>query len=615
MSDDVARVKKPRWQAWLRVCVPLLLWCVLALILAGLQLRRHLLQRTRLHGSVSFNIKGEEQPFEVLLDSKPFRFGEQVSLGYHTLSVTAAKAVRLQTNFHSWYGKRDLGKITLNRALGTMVISAEPPAPKLIIKGAEFSTVLTNCAGFTSSVPTGDYVVEGLHKYWRYEDSVLIVADKTTVQKIAPRFGSLAIAGSHPGIQFKLWDDESRLIEAGTLPAILNDLPVGGYHLDTERNGDTQKVEVSVQEKTTNAVNVEFTYGSVTIESTPIGATVIKDGRELGITPLHLGEVKPGPFEFSLRLNEYEVVSGALTIVANETNGFRTNLISQHYTRAMTAARRLLANGDYERAANAAAEALAHQAGDTDALTLRRDAAYKGYITKAEGFAQRGIFTNAISEVKAALSISPDDAQAKQLLADYSKREQERLDIIRRREAERAERERLRREQERMVALARARIEELRKATAAVSRSYENANMFEVNEVSLSNQVAIAGADVSRALSTEPPVFENVRLNWIQPHLFKIEARQRVGVGYRDCLILGTQVSGGEVRIEFKVFEYEHPPDVKLLGGLVQVSADFKNTSQDPKVVAERAEKFRQRVKDGVKLVEVRIQKVMGHLP
>ena len=63
------------------------------------------------------------------------------------------------------------------------------------------------------------------------------------------------------------------------------------------------------------------------------------------------------------------------------------------------------------------------------------------------------------------------------------------------------------------------------------------------------------------------------------------------------------------MRIQFKVFEYEHPPDVKLLGGFLQLSTDIKITSQDPKVAAANAEKFRLRVKEGIELVRGRIQK------
>lgn len=70
----------------------------------------------------------------------------------------------------------------------------------------------------------------------------------------------------------------------------------------------------------TNAVKVEFVYGVAIIQSDPVGAMVLKDGRELGVTPQTLPEVNCGVFEFSLRLNEYETAAGTVTITANQTN-------------------------------------------------------------------------------------------------------------------------------------------------------------------------------------------------------------------------------------------------------------------------------------------------------
>jgi hypothetical protein len=132
-------------------------------------------------------------------------------------------------------------------------------------------------------------------------------------------------------------------------------------------------------------------------------------------------------------------------------------------------------------------------------------------------------------------------------------------------------------------------------------------SLFTSLELTVSNSVTIAGRLISNTLTVEQPSFQNVKLNWIYPHLFMLEARQRVGIGYRDCLIVGTQVREDEVRIQFKVFEYEHPPDVKLLGGFLQLSTDIKITSQDPKVAAANAEKFQSRIKDGVRIITERI--------
>jgi hypothetical protein len=159
---------------------------------------------------------------------------------------------------------------------------------------------------------------------------------------------------------------------------------------------------------------------------------------------------------------------------------------------------------------------------------------------------------------------------------------------------------------------AQQRTRELSETFSSANRPFENASQFSSHELVTTNSVTAMGNGISGALSGANPPFENVRLYWIYSHLFTLQARQRVGIGYRDCLIVGSQVRENETRIQFKVFEYEHPPEVKLLGGLLSVNTDVKITSQDPQVVAAQAAKFQQRIKDGINLVTALIQRTAG---
>lgn len=609
MGDDVAPVKGARWRAWLRVCLPLLLWFALFSVGAGIKLHQHLLQQTRIEASVSFMGSKDRYAYEINLDGSPYRFGELVPLGNHALFISNPKAVVFQTNLFVWYGKRDLREITLQRTKGTLAISAVPMAQRLTITGPEFNITLNNSGGFTSSVPTDQYIVETSYKYWSCSKAVTVSQDATTAHKIAPRLGTITIEGSHPDISFTLRKSDRTWVQSGMLPITINALPEdSGYQLVTQRKEDQQNLVVAVNVGKTNTVEVDYVYGSATIDSEPAGATVIREGRELGVTPLTLAEVNLGAFEFSLRLNEYEAVAGKLAVVANQTNTFHTNLISQHFTLAMAAARQYYANTDYERAAEAASEALKHKAGDGEAVALLRDAKTMGHLARGEAWASRGDFTNAMSEANLALTITPDSKQAKELLADYTAREAQRIEAVRKREVELAEQERQRRERERIELLAQQRIKQLHDGFAAANRPYENAAQFASHELVITNDVRAVGKAINFVLTSEQPTFGNAKMSWIYPHIFMIEARQSIGIGYRACLILGSQMRDNETRIQFKVFEYEHPPDLKLLGGMLQLSTGVTITSQDPNVAAANAEKFRQRVKDGVELVRERIQ-------
>jgi hypothetical protein len=46
------------------------------------------------------------------------------------------------------------------RRRGALAVQVEPSAGKMSVSGAEFSVILTNSDGVTSSVPTGVYTVE-----------------------------------------------------------------------------------------------------------------------------------------------------------------------------------------------------------------------------------------------------------------------------------------------------------------------------------------------------------------------------------------------------------------------------------------------------------------------
>ena len=123
------------------------------------------------------------------------------------------------------------------------------------------------------------------------------------------------------------------------------------------------------------------------------------------------------------------------------------------------------------------------------------------------------------------MALAPDNAQGKALVADCTSREQQRLDAIHKREAELAEQARQQRARELAEQQAQQRMQEFNEAFSAANRSYENAFQFSPHQLNTTNAVTSVGNAISSALSGSRPAFENVRLNWIYPHLFMLEAR------------------------------------------------------------------------------------------
>lgn len=551
----------------------------------------------------------ERMAFEAKLNGEPFTTRQRVPIGWHTLTITNPKAKPFSTNLFIWYGERELGVVTLERATGVLAVKANPPAQSLVIFGTEFSTTLTNTPGLTSSVPTDRYVIQATYKYWQRREEVVIGADQTSPLVFAPKFGTLRIEASHADAIYRLRDDKSQQLDSGLLPATLTNVPQGSYQLTVRRKRDQRELPVVVSANTNNSVQAEFIYGAAVIESDPPGATVMSGGDELGITPLVLPELEPGAFDFVLQKNEFESVAGNLTITANQTNGFRTNLVSEHYTRAIARARYLYSEKNFASAAEAATEALKYKPDDEAATQLHRNATGRAHLERAEQSGNRGDYATAIKDANAALEFLPDSEYAKTLLADMSKREQERLEAERKRQVDLAERERKKQEAEVAAQMRQQRLNHLSTMFYELNRIYNNAAQFTSHELTTTNAAAGVATAINNALGSGQPRFEIITYEWPQANYFKIQLRHQIGVGYRECLIVGAQVQDGETKILWKVFEYENPPELKLLNGFLTAATSIKITSQDPQVEQRKAERFQERVKEGIRIVQAGIQK------
>jgi len=67
--------------------------------------------------------------------------------------------------------------------------------------------------------------------------------------------------------------------------------------------------------------------GKVSITTDPVGATVVLDGAERGVTPLSLDSIQAGKHAVSLKLEGYYIKKGDITIVADTMNAFEFTLV------------------------------------------------------------------------------------------------------------------------------------------------------------------------------------------------------------------------------------------------------------------------------------------------
>ncbi len=138
--------------------------------------------------------------------------------------------------------------------------------------------------------------------------------------------GDLDISSDPAGLAFEVKPANSLFvapadIRTGTTPAKI-DLPAGTYHVTVKRpNWPDYITSVNVERGGAVPVRATFSGGSVRIESNPPGATVTREGspQALGVTPLTLEGINPGPVTYALNLRGLDTTTVTGRVEAGKT--------------------------------------------------------------------------------------------------------------------------------------------------------------------------------------------------------------------------------------------------------------------------------------------------------
>jgi len=593
---ETSGVSENRGQHQWRILRPLFWWLLLVLVLFGIHTHQRLMEKTRLNFVVT--LQGQPTGAATTLDGKPAISGQNISLGNHTFVVTHPKGEPFSTSWFGWYGEHNLGTIDLKRAKGTLTVTADPPAPLLFISGPEWSVTLTNSSGLTTSVPTDQYAVGSRYGHWASADNVTVSAGSTATWRIAPQLGAANLSCNQSDATFQLLTLDNRQIETGGFPALITGLPEGSYKLISQHHGHDRNQSVAITAGTTNDHPVEFLYGAAVFETEPAGA-VAQDGqgRDWGVTPFNLRELSPGTLQLTLHRAGYESVPVLLTITANETATFRTNLVSTGYTGAMKSARQYMDAADYNRALQAAGDALVAKPGDAEAIGLQHEATGLGQLQRAKTLGSAGDYIGGGKELTLALQSLPDNAEITQLIADYKQHEPEQIE--------------------------RLRVERLNRPKQVFDHAVgtiQDANLFDEHELKTSKPAKEAASAIASALMYVQPAFGLDVNNSPKPETYEIVGVQNllsgilVNSGMRRCIIVCGQTTDNETEILYKVLEYDAKHNVTMQGLLA-----FKDNIQyipiHPTTITNMTDKMKAQLQAGVSNLTVRIQGAIGQTP
>jgi tetratricopeptide (TPR) repeat protein len=489
-----------------------------------------------------------------------------------------------------------MGDISLKRAKGTLEVRATPAPSTITIQGPEFAAVLTNSPVTTLSVPTDRYVIEAQYSHHRESGETSVTMNTPGSWTFRPRLGTVTLTCNRIGASFQLLTSDSDLVEGGNLPFTIQDLAEARYTILAWHHGNQRSETLMMKAGMTNRLEIEFPYGAAIFETEPSGATVAtENGRVWGTTPLIIEELLPGRWKFLLRREGYEVTPVALDITTQQTNSFRTNLVSVDYVRAIAAAWEYLARADYDRALTAATDALQVKPNDRDAIAAQNEAVGKRGLHQAEKLGQQGDYIAAVKELLSTLQLLPDSKEAKQLLADFKKHEPEQIERLKQERRERP-----------------------KKIFDSVLGGLNDSALFDSHELKTSNSVMDAKIAILNAFRNERPVFQEARVISSDLETFAIEVVQRfstvlaTSAGHRQCIIVGGQTREGETQILFKVLEYKPVAVNKFsIGALIGTPAEVTYVAVH-KSRMEMTDKLQARVKEGIQIVTDRIQRTIN---
>ena len=326
------------------------------------------------------------------------------------------------------------------------------------------------------------------------------------------------------------------------------------------------------------------------------------NGRSLGETPITLSEMVPGNWTFTLQRPGYQTLQVSLDLKANQTITISTNLLSETYLHALTAARQYMAAVDYEHALQAAEDALAARPGDADATMLQREATGLGDLQRAQAMGKKGDYIGGDKQLTAALQFLPDNTEIKGLLADFKLHEPAQL-----------ERERI------------ERLNRPRKVFNDTLKNYPDAALFEEHELTTSKPYDAIATAIARALKSGQPSFQITGNTSPQSETSVIEAAYEIEgflgagttSGQRRCIIVCGQSKDDETQIYFKVLEYKAKTSIKFsIANILNTAttANVNYTAIHPTRI-QMTDALQAQLTNGVHIVTERIQAVIGVAP
>ena len=240
----------------------------------------------------------------------------EISIGNHTLVLEKSGYSDYSTTVSVSPGNLTSVSATLTSTTGSISVKSTPSKATILLDGRTKGTTPANLIGISVGSHT---LVLKKNGYSDYSSSVTVTPGNSTSVSVTLTAtpGSISVKSTPSGATILLDG-----LAKGILPADLTGISTGKHTLVLKKNGYNDystNVMVSSGKKTSVSATLTTSTGSININSTPSGATIVLDETTRGTTPANLTGLSVGSHILVLKKSGYNDYQAAVTVNSGKT--------------------------------------------------------------------------------------------------------------------------------------------------------------------------------------------------------------------------------------------------------------------------------------------------------
>jgi len=205
---------------------------------------------------------------------------------------------------------------SMNNVTGSIFVDSFPQKSDVYLDGTEKGVTPLTIKG----LQLGEYEIQVKHGGYRtFTQSVSITKDKPKVTVIAnlEHVTFVLQVSSYP-TEAEVYVDG---IKKGLTPITIDDLPLGEHFVEVKKQNFatwSQKIDAESYKVIQLVAKLQPQSASLSINSTPQGATVYLNDKNMGVTPIVINNLDAGDYDLKLTMDGYAPYEEQITVNKGE---------------------------------------------------------------------------------------------------------------------------------------------------------------------------------------------------------------------------------------------------------------------------------------------------------